>query len=148
MRKGKVTLQTAAAALLGAYVAVLLWITVLGRDPQTAANGFAELSLQRMISLWKDVFDRGLTGNFLGNIALFLPVGFLVPMASDRKKSARVLLTGLIVSLLLETLQLVTGRGVFDVADVLLNFTGTAAGLIIYRCFLLGKRRMEKEGRD
>ena len=66
--------------------------------------------------------------NILGNLLLYVPVGFLLPRAY--KKFARlgtVLLFGLILSCIFEILQYLFG-GSADIDDVLVRFVGLAAG--------------------
>ncbi|MGG9964141.1 VanZ family protein [Ferruginibacter sp. SUN106] len=71
--------------------------------------------------------------NLLGNILLFIPLGFLLPLLVKRFRNVFViLLTGFLLSLFYECTQLVTGIGVFDVDDMILNTTGTLIGIIIF----------------
>lgn len=75
--------------------------------------------------------------NFLGNILLFVPFGFLVPLLWRIKKH-KVILSGCLASVLIEICQLFLSRST-DVDDVILNTLGTALGLMLfllyYRCF-------------
>lgn len=69
------------------------------------------------------------------NIAAFLPLGFLVPCLSERaRKLSMVLLAGFLVSLTLESIQLVMVLGAADVDDIILNVMGAVSG---YGCFRL-----------
>jgi len=69
--------------------------------------------------------------NLLGNIGVFVPFGFLIPLATGWRwwRSLSAFVLGVLV---LEMLQLVTKRGSFDVDDVLLNAIGFAIGYILY----------------
>lgn len=84
--------------------------------------------------------------NLFGNILIFIPFGFLAPLASDRlKKWFKLLLSSFIFILGIETFQLVTRFGEFDVDDIILNMTGVLIGWL---CFLLARgwrRRSKKE---
>ena len=72
--------------------------------------------------------------NLLGNIALFLPMGWLLPSLLGRRCSAsRVAGLSLAVSLLVEVLQGLSGRRVADVDDLILNTTGGLVGYAL-RC--------------
>jgi len=71
--------------------------------------------------------------NLLGNILIFIPLGFLLPLLIKRfRNTLAILLAGFFLSVFYECFQLVTGIGVFDVDDMLLNTLGTAIGVIIF----------------
>ena len=68
--------------------------------------------------------------NFLGNIIMFVPIGFFVPLLwniNDKK----VILIGFFSSLFIEFTQLFIGRTT-DIDDLILNTFGAVLGLIIY----------------
>lgn len=73
-----------------------------------------------------------------GNVALFMPLGFLLPFVDARFRSLkRVLLLALCMSLTIETLQFglrfVGNPRATDIDDVLLNTFGACLGYLIYR---------------
>lgn len=83
--------------------------------------------------------------NVGGNILLFMPLGFLVPVVWNKFKSFKnVLLLGLIASISIEILQLLesfTGRWgrITDIDDVIFNVLGIMIGYLIYKfTFKLG----------
>lgn len=66
--------------------------------------------------------------NILGNLLLYVPVGFLLPRAYKKfAKLGTVLLFGLILSCIFEILQYLFG-GSADIDDVLVHLVGLAAG--------------------
>lgn len=70
--------------------------------------------------------------NITGNILLFSPIGFAVPLFWDRWRSfKKVLLLGLAVTLFIEIIQLFIGRST-DVDDVILNTIGVLLGYGIF----------------
>jgi glycopeptide antibiotics resistance protein len=76
--------------------------------------------------------------NTLGNIALFLPLGFLLPMLTNRFNSMkRVVLLAACLSLSIETIQFfsrfIGSLRAVDIDDVLLNTLGACLGLVVYR---------------
>lgn len=76
--------------------------------------------------------------NIIGNIILFIPLGFLVPLVYI--KAQRFYKTFIIIFLsvlLIESFQLFTMLGVFDIDDIILNCTG---GIIGYFLFYILKR--------
>ncbi|MBQ9167600.1 MAG: VanZ family protein [Oscillospiraceae bacterium] len=77
--------------------------------------------------------------NFIGNIVLFIPFGFLFPCLERNKRSLmRMLLTALRLISLLEIAQLLTLLGSFDVDDIILNLSGVALG---YLPFHIARRK-------
>lgn len=65
--------------------------------------------------------------NFLGNIGMFVPVGFFVPLLWRGQGLGRTALVGFFCSLAIELCQLLLPRGT-DVDDLWLNTLGAAAG--------------------
>ena len=115
------------AALLGIIVALILWLTILSREAQVGGISFYK-PIHSIIHLWKDIQRGGLRGNFIGNLVLFIPAGALIPLVTGWKKMWKIAVTGLCFSLIIETIQLVTKRGVFDPDDILLNCLGCIIG--------------------
>ena len=72
--------------------------------------------------------------NIVGNMVAFMPFGFFLPIISRRsRKWYNTVSSGLIFSLILETLQLIFKVGSFDVDDMLLNTVGAGLGFLVYR---------------
>ena len=71
--------------------------------------------------------------NIVGNIVAFAPFGFFLPVISRRsKKWYNTVTFGFTWSLILETLQLISKVGSFDVDDLFLNTLGAAFGFGCY----------------
>jgi glycopeptide antibiotics resistance protein len=88
----------------------------------------------------------------LYNIIAFMPLGFLVPLIWDRAQNWRIVLgVGLIVSLTLEGVQIITLLGTGDIDDVILNVTGTLIGyamfLIVWKISSLVAKYSVKDGK-
>lgn len=67
--------------------------------------------------------------NFVGNLVVFLPLGFLLPLVRTRPTRAwQAALAGLAVSGSIELTQYLSGRRVADVDDLILDTTGTLLG--------------------
>ena len=72
--------------------------------------------------------------NLAGNVAIFTPLGFLLPLAFPESGRLRsVVVIAFVLSLVLEGTQAIWGLGSFDVDDVLLNVLGAVLGWIAYR---------------
>jgi glycopeptide antibiotics resistance protein len=70
--------------------------------------------------------------NVLLNVAMFGPLGFLLPLLGKRFRKWYVTLpAGFGVSLVIELLQLAMGRGICDVDDLFCNTLGAAIGYFI-----------------
>ena len=63
----------------------------------------------------------------LGNILMFLPLGFFLPFVTRRVNRKNIFAFALCVPLVLESLQIVPGRS-FDIDDLLCNFLGITVG--------------------
>lgn len=72
--------------------------------------------------------------NIFGNIVAFIPFGLLGPLIDPRLKKAKVIcLWAFLLSLFIEVGQALLAVGVFDVDDLILNFTGGVIGYIVYK---------------
>lgn len=69
--------------------------------------------------------------NVLGNIALFVPFGYIVSAYIKPKKMWTNMFIALIVSGTIELVQLNIGRS-FDIDDIILNTVGCIIGFLIY----------------
>ncbi|MBA1434868.1 VanZ family protein, partial [Bombilactobacillus bombi] len=71
--------------------------------------------------------------NFGGNIAWFIPWGFMYPHLKAHKAGFWLtVLSGMLVSLLIESLQFLLFTGVSDIDDVIFNTCGAMLGYEIY----------------
>lgn len=120
-------------ALLGIAVAVILWVTVLGRDSYIE-NSLVFEPFHAFYSFVKDIQDGRLriSGNFIGNIILFIPVGVLFPLTGDEHKCVKTGFVALCFSIIIEIIQLVSHRGYFEVDDLILNTLGAVMGFGLY----------------
>ncbi len=88
----------------------------------------------------------GLRSNFLGNIQLFIPIGFLFPIATGKAKWYWTIGAGFSFSLLIETIQLITSLGYFDPDDIMLNTLGMAIGFGLWK--FVHRKRIETANND
>lgn len=59
----------------------------------------------------------------IGNIAMFLPLGFFLPFVTERINRKSIFILAIAVPFIIELLQMVFGRS-FDVDDLICNFIG------------------------
>ena len=76
-----------------------------------------------------------------GLVPFFLPFGFFLPMASKYRSFFAAVFYSFTLSLCVETFQLLTKVGSFDVDDLLLNTIGGVAGYIIFVICAAVRRR-------
>lgn len=124
-----------------AYLVVLIRIVLF---KQVALyNLFAAIgSMERTISIipFKSLLDMinnnisvtRILENILGNIAIFIPFGLLLPIV-QKDKSKKIILYGLITSALIEIIQYVFALGSSDIDDLTLNTLGTIIGYLLYK---------------
>jgi glycopeptide antibiotics resistance protein len=66
--------------------------------------------------------------NLLGNVALLVPVGLLIPLVFKNITWKKSLILAIFTGLSIEVMQVVTNLGIFDVDDIILNALGVMAG--------------------
>lgn len=109
------------------YAALIGCITYLSRESGSRI-GF---DLQ-LFSTW-GINDRN-NAYVVENVLLFIPFGFLCCWAFPRvRKFSRCTFAGALTSLTVESLQLATGRGYFQIDDILTNTVGTMIGYFLFR---------------
>lgn len=73
--------------------------------------------------------------NVLGNILLFIPLGFYISYYLRSENSISTLIITILSSITIESTQLVIGR-VFDVDDIILNVVGGIIGYLFYKSII------------
>lgn len=126
LKRNKKPFRVAAGAGFFTYVVIILCITFLSRE--SGSRNSIDLEL---FSTW-GINTRN-NAYVIENILLFVPFGFVCPWAvkCTRKFFAH-LLTALVFSIGIETLQLAAGRGYFQVDDILTNVVGAVLGGILF----------------
>ena len=84
--------------------------------------------------------------NLFGNVIIFVPFGFFMPMASRYRSFFSTVFYSFGLSLCVETFQLLTKVGSFDVDDLLLNTIGGLCGYILFIiCEAVRRRNVNKK---
>lgn len=65
-----------------------------------------------------------------GNFLMFVPMGFFLPLVSEKVNKQNILKISIIIPIIVEVIQLIVGRS-FDVDDLILNFAGIIVGYFI-----------------
>jgi glycopeptide antibiotics resistance protein len=132
--------------LIGWFV-VFIYVTQL----MPFGNGMGDLFNIQPLHMFYIAFrygsnNAGMVWQFLLNILMFVPLGFLLPIVFSRKCALwhRVLLVSFCTTLTTELIQLITKRGT-DIDDVIANTAGGLCGFALFAilCALIGliKRR-------
>ena len=128
-KHNKSIITTPAVTCYAMYLVILLIITFFSRE---SGSRSAEMDFE-----WFSTWGINARNNayVIENVLLFIPYGFVCGWAL---KSARTLISctvyGFATSVFIETIQLVTKRGYFQVDDILTNVIGTVLGYIFFRC--------------
>lgn len=119
--------KTSLAALLGFYFCMVLEITVLSREAGTEyilnllPFGTWETGL-RYTTLWVE------------NILLLMPLGILLYLLWEPfRRPGRSILMGFLCSVAIESVQLITRRGKFELDDIMNNVLGMLIGFWLCR---------------
>jgi glycopeptide antibiotics resistance protein len=75
------------------------------------------------------------TINVAGNIALFVPIGFLVPFIYRRMTWQKSLVLAVVAGLAIEGMEVAFSIGIFDIDDVILNSAGIMIGYWVSTVF-------------
>lgn len=114
------------------YVAILymlLLYELITRVDINMASGYNIVPFREIFRY--DIHSKLFVYNVLGNIALFLPFGFIVSAYIKAKKMWPNLIVALLVSTTTEFVQYNIGRS-FDIDDIILNTVGCLIGYLLY----------------
>lgn len=96
----------------------------------------SDINLVFLKKTWQLVFAQSEVDfiyNCLGNICCFLPLGFLAPIVFSKKQTfLRVIIGGILLSVMIESLQFLLATGVSDIDDVFFNTCGMVIGYLLY----------------
>ncbi|WP_262003447.1 VanZ family protein [Microbacterium sp. Mcb102] len=121
-----------------ARVALVGYLLFIGFTVWLPANVSAKVTgLVGVMARW--VSDAGIAPyyqsavvfEFLANVALFVPVGFLLPLAWSRLRLWQVVLIGALMSGLIESVQGLMPSRFPTISDVIANSLGTLVGGVI-----------------
>ena len=141
-------LVAAFAIYLGVVAAITIVPTHLSRLGSPHANHISVIPFGYSFKCFRDAYrtyydlKAFCVRNTLGNIALFLPLGILLPFVSNRfRRFKHLLLFALCLSVGIEAtqfaLRFVGNTRSADIDDVILNTLGACLGFLLYRYVLL-----------
>lgn len=123
-----------AALMLVGYTAILLYATLLRYSSGAFGTNF------HLFRAWREAWNSCSLQNWLNvllNVALFIPLGILLPLLTKRLRKWYALpAIGFGTSLGIELVQYTTGRGMLDVDDLFANTLGCILGYCIVMAVL------------
>ncbi len=131
-------------ALIG-YLAVVCFVTLVrgGHMGTRAAN-------LHLFRAWREAwnnFSQRSWLNVLLNIAMFVPLGVLLPLLWEKfRRWYGMLAAGFSVSLVIEAVQYLAHRGIFDVDDLAANTLGAMVGFWLVMVLVCLRRGEVKKG--
>lgn len=120
------------------YIAFLLYFLIYsdwyGRTGAMSTYHYNLVPFREIGRFWnnKEILGWSSVTNLLGNILIFVPFGFFMPMASRYRNFFLTMGYSFGLSLFVEAFQLVTRVGRFDVDDMILNTVGGVLGYIAF----------------
>ena len=125
-----------AGIALSVYASIILQLTLICRTGNSRIG--IELDIFHGLTGPENSYHWLMMAYVVLNCLLFVPYGFVWSMVSfvhERRiivQCALVSLISLITSLLIEVIQLITGRGFYEVQDIVFNTLGGIIGWIIF----------------
>ena len=127
-------------ALFAAYITLVFSITLFGRKE----------SIEDSIHDAMTSFSLLITGNIniffdvLFNFIMFIPAGIFLSM---KIKTFPTIILIIFATCTIETIQLISGRGLFEYMDIGINTLGGLAGIIVYHfakgCYNIQRKRKQ-----
>lgn len=137
--KTKKKIRVLGKILFVLYIAFIFYFLLLsdwyGRGGEMREMHYNLTLFKEIKRFWiyrRELGAFAVASNLLGNVLIFVPFGFFMPMASKYRNFFATAFYGFGISLCVEIFQLITRVGSFDVDDLLLNTIGAVLGYIIF----------------
>ncbi len=127
VKKQKLVLYKELTYLLFVIYILSLFYIVTFQDDNYGMSNFVPFREMLRYKIGSKLFFR----NIVGNILLYMPLGFFVTAYIDERKIFPTMIISLITTISIELVQLVIGR-VFDIDDIILNLFGGFLGALIF----------------
>ncbi len=137
-KHGKEKLRIMAPVCFLSYMALTIIITFLSREGGEQLGMDLEIGSTLKINTRNDAY-------VVENVLLFVPFGFcLLWFRRCKGFFFYSLIMGFVTSLCIEVMQLVTGRGLFQVDDIITNTLGCVIGAFFYKCIEVFCRKLKR----
>lgn len=137
--KNKKRLRVLGKILFIVYTVFIFYFLLLsdwyGRSGEMQEHHYNLVLFKEIKRFWHYRRELGMAAvvkNLLGNVLVFIPFGFFMPMASRYRSFFATAFYSFGISLCVETFQIITKVGSFDVDDLLLNTLGGISGYILF----------------
>lgn len=137
--KSRKRVRTVGKILFVLYVGFIIWFLIFsdwyGRTGEMQYYHYNLKLFKEIKRFWEyreQVGFFAMFTNLFGNVMIFMPFGYFLPMASRYRSFFSTLYASFGLSLCIEVFQFVTRVGSFDVDDLLLNTIGGILGHIIF----------------
>lgn len=119
------------------YILLLLYLTLFSRMDTLhfiwersrfddyIKNSFNIIPFKSILYIFQNLTLKQVFLNIMGNIIAFMPFAFFLPYAFKKNRKLKPFLLSLtLISFSIESIQLLTVSGSFDIDDIILNVTG------------------------
>ncbi len=129
------------------FIIFIFWflsLTIRAKLPYTFSfkGSINLIPFKTILKQIKGLFEYNQQNNFLinilGNVAMFIPIGFFPALLYEKANIKVSLLSGFLLSLFIECLQLILPRTT-DIDDIILNTIGALLGYLIYKLIAKSK---------
>lgn len=126
------------------YIIIVICATFFSRNK--GYTGKINLSL---FNSYREAYFTGSESNWINiilNIMLFVPMGFFLPLLSNKlNKNYITISIGLLITLSIEILQTVTTLGIFEIDDIFNNVLGTLIGYDLINIIMISTNKSESK---
>ncbi|MCR5099318.1 MAG: VanZ family protein [Lachnospiraceae bacterium] len=126
--------------LATAYIVVLYYLLFAAESLGRGGGAAGDINLipfheiKRYINHVDSLGLFAVVANLLGNVVLFMPLGYFLPsfFARERLRPHFTIPISMCISIAVEVSQFMTGTGSMDIDDVILNTLGGIIGYLVY----------------
>lgn len=136
-----------ARTVFAVYIVALLLVVLLPADDARHVTGFVSVIADFLSTFGIPRQPAEVAVEFLSNIVLFGPWGFFLRLLSRPAfPNWAVVLSGAVLSTVIELLQLIIPGRVTALSDVIANTLGTLAGVLLLKVVLAITSRLSARG--
>ena len=137
-KQGKKRCPLVAVVSFLTYLLLMLMITFWSREGGNVGNVDLEIGASLRINNRNNAL-------VLENVLLFIPFGYCLNWMRKRKSVfINGFFCGFVTSFIIEVMQLVTGRGIFQIDDIITNTLGSILGAFVYQIVAKLNKRVRK----
>jgi glycopeptide antibiotics resistance protein len=116
------------------YFCGLIYSTLFTYNYYVYGQSFNLIPFESIKLMWRSGDYWLIFKNVIGNILLFFPLGFLMPLVIKRMRSfLKTAGAGFLISCTIEMIQYGFAERIFDIDDILLNGFGAVIGYIVFK---------------